>query len=121
MGLFSRKDWNVIVIIYERKDCYRVNGNRGRGGEAVKIRDGAKKHSRTLYWAVFDQKRAFLEGGPGPGKENIPADILQRLQRELPTNGTIQQILALLEGGKNDKAAKPLVWGGYPKEEAPAM
>ena len=72
MGLFSRKDWNVIAIIFERKDCYRVNGNRGKGGDAVKIRDGAKKHTRTIYWAVFDQNRSFLQGEPGPAVSTSP-------------------------------------------------
>ena len=32
---------------------------------AKAVRDGAKKHERTIFWAVFDQKRAFLEGEPG--------------------------------------------------------
>ena len=34
MGWFGSKDWNVVAIIFERPDLYRVNGNRGRGGDA---------------------------------------------------------------------------------------
>ena len=65
MGLFGKKkDWNVIAVLFETKAIYRVNGNRGKGSEAVSIRDGAAKHKRTLFWAVFDQKGAFIEGEP---------------------------------------------------------
>ena len=119
MGLFSTRDWNVIAIIFERKDLYRVNGNRSKGGAAIKTRDGAKSHARTIYWAVFDQKRAFLEGDTGPGANMIPPDVVQRLKRELPTNITVQNILKLLESGEVPMAAKPLGWTGYPKVEAP--
>src|SRR4029078_3010118 len=62
MGFFSTKDWNVIAIIFEKHDLFRVNGNRGKGKDADAIRDGAKKHPRTMYWVVFDQKGGFLEG-----------------------------------------------------------
>ena len=56
MGLFSRKDWNVIAVIFERADLFTVSGQRVKGGSADKARDGAKAHPRTIYWAVFDQK-----------------------------------------------------------------
>ncbi len=118
MGLFSRKDWNVIAIMFETKDKYRVNGNRGKGSAAVAIRDGAKKHSRTIFWAVFDQNRAFLEGEPGPGEHLIPHEILQRLTRELPTLATVREILSRLESGEIDKGAKSLEWTGYPAPQA---
>jgi hypothetical protein len=117
MSWFGGKDWNVIAIIFERREMYRVNGNRSKGGEAVKARDGAKKHPRTIFWAVFDQKRAFLEGEPGPGQTLVPPDVIARLKRELPTNSTIIQILGILEKGELAMAAKPLVWSGYPKPE----
>jgi len=121
MGLFGGgKDWNVIAIIFERKDLYRVNGNRGKGGDAVKSRDGAKGHSRTIFWAVFDQKRGFLEGEAGRGQEMIPDQVLQRLKKELPTNSTVNQVLAILEKGGTPMATKPLAWLGYPKEEVAA-
>ncbi len=122
MGLFdafSSKDWNVIAVIFERKDSYRVNGNRAKGSEAVKARDGAKTHPRTIFYAVFDQKRAFVEGDFGKGYNNIPNDVADRLKRELPKNETVQGILRILEGGSLDKAAKPLVWTGYPPPDKP--
>lgn len=117
MGLFGGKDWNVIAVIFERKDLFRVNGNRSKGSAATKARDGAKVHARTIYWAVFDQKRAFVEGAEGPGASLIPTEIVSRLKRELPTNLTVQGILKILESGELDKAAKPLAWTGYPKAE----
>ena len=116
---FSSKDWNIIAVIFERKDMYRINGNRAKGGEAVKARDGAKTHPRTIFYAVFDQKRAFLEGDFGKGLDTIPRETAERLKRELPKNEVVQNILRILEGGGLDKAAKPLVWGGYPKPDAP--
>lgn len=117
MGLFGSKDWNVIAVIFERRDLYRVNGNRSKGGDAVKARDGAKGHPRTIFWAVFDQKRAFLEGDVGKGETLVPPQVVQRLKRELPTNGTVQQVLKILESAELNMAAKPLAWTGYPKPE----
>lgn len=118
MGLFGRKkDWNVIAIIFEKKDLYRVNGNRGKGAEAERIRDGAKGHARTIFWAVFDQKGAFLEGDPGPGSNFVPQETLTRLTRELPRIKTVRQILDMLESGRLDKAARQLEWDGYPKTD----
>ena len=38
-GLFGGKNWNVVGIIFERPDLYRVNGNRGKGGSAKTMRD----------------------------------------------------------------------------------
>ncbi len=117
MGLFGSKDWNVIAVIFERRDLYRVNGNRSKGGAATKTRDGAKTHTRTIYWAVFDQKRAFVEGDTGPGAGMIPQETVNRLKRELPTNMTVQNVLKILESGELQMAAKPLAWTGYPKSE----
>lgn len=119
MSWFGSKDWNVIAVIFETKDLYRVNGNRGKGGDAVKARDGAKQHARTLYWAVFDQKRGFLEGDFGPGQSLVPPATVQRLKREFVSNPTVQQILGILEKGDMPAAAKPLNWTGYPKAEEP--
>jgi hypothetical protein len=119
MGLFSSKDWNVIAVIFERRDLYRVNGNRSKGSEAVKARDGAKNHPRTIFWAVFDQKRAFLEGEPGKGQTMIDHQAVQKLKRELPSNPTVTHILGILERGELPMAAKPLLWTGYPKAEEP--
>lgn len=115
MGWFGGgKDWNIIGIIFEKPDLYRVNGNRGKGGDATSIRDNVKKHPRTLYWAVFDQKGSLLESGEGAGVTAVPAVLVQKLGREIHTNGTVRQVLAVLEQGKTDKAAKALEWGGYP-------
>ena len=112
MGLFGGggKDWNIIAILYEKKGHYQVNGNRGKGQDAEKIRDAAKKHPRTIFWAVFDQKRAFLESGHGKAKENVSPESLDRMERSLATSKTVQTILALLESGKTEKAAKELEW-----------
>jgi hypothetical protein len=117
MGLFSTKDWNVVAIIFERREMYRVNGQRCKGGEATKVRDNVKSFERTIFWAVFDQKRAFLEGESGKGGRMVSNEIVQRLKKELPTNPTVQQVLGILERGDLDKAAKPLMWNGYPKSE----
>ncbi len=121
MGLFgSSKDWNVIAVIYERDQLYRINGNRSKGKMAAKTRDGAKNHGRTIYWAVFDQKGAFLEGDFGPGINYITSSGVSpdRLKKEIPTNKSVLDILRMLEKGEKEKAAKPLVWGGYPEAES---
>ena len=48
MGLFSgTKDWNVVAILYEKKGHLQVNGNRAKGGDAEKVRDVVKRHSRA--------------------------------------------------------------------------
>jgi len=114
MAWFGGKDWNIIAVIFERSDLYRVNGNRGRGGDATTIRDAVKKHPRTIFWGVFDQKGAYLEGGPAAGANSIAATRLQQLVREVAANPSVREILKTLEGGKEDKVSKPLVWNGYP-------
>jgi hypothetical protein len=116
MGLFSRKDWNVIAVIFERSDMYTVAGQRAKGGDADKARDGAKLHKRAVFWAVFDQKRAFVEGGPGQGSINVPGDVVKKLERELPMNRTVQEVLKALESAAESKCAKSLQWNGYPKK-----
>lgn len=106
MGLFGGgKDWNIIAVMYEKKGLLKVNGNRAKGSDAEKFRDGAKRHKLTVFYAVFDQKRAFLEGGPGPGREYVAPEALEQIERKLATTKPVQQVLALLEGGKTDKAA----------------
>lgn len=111
--LFSSKDWNVVAVIFERRDLFRINGNRGQGKDAEAMKAGAQKHSRTLYWAVFNQKGTFLEGGPGPASEQIPATVLAKLVKELPMTKTVQQVLAGLEKGEQTKLSKALEWNGY--------
>ncbi len=116
-GLFGGKDWNVIAIIFERRDLYQVSGQRAKGSAADKARDGAKGHARTVYWAVFNQKGSFQSGGTGNGAINVPPDVIKRLERELQTNRTVQEVLKALETKQTDKLAKPLVWGGYPPRQ----
>ncbi|MEX0717872.1 MAG: hypothetical protein WD066_14860 [Planctomycetaceae bacterium] len=110
MGLFGRKDWNVIAVIFERKDVFRVNGNRARGSRAAKVRDGAKGHERTIFWAVFDQKRAFLEGDAGRGGAHVSPEVIDRIRRELPLLADVREVLTLLESGRQEKAARQLRW-----------
>ena len=111
MGLFGKKkDWNIIAVLFESKGKYTDNGNRGKGSAATTVRDGAKRHSRTIFWAVFDQKRAFVEGQPGPAANDVPNEVLTKLTRELPMIETVREILETLEEGKIDKVAKTLHW-----------
>ena len=117
MGLFNRKDWNVIAIIFERADRYQVSGQRAKGGAAADARDGAKGHPRTIYWGVYDQKGTLLENGPGKGAISVPAETVKRFERELRANRTILDVLKSLEKKESDKLAKPLVWDGYPSSE----
>ena len=119
MGLFGfgSKDWNIVAVLFERADIYRVNANRSKGKAATKSRDGAKGHDRTIFWAVFDQDRKFLEGGPGPGAKLVPPEVVKRIERELPGIGTVSGILQSLETGEREKAAKKLEWRGYPAAE----
>lgn len=119
MGLFNRKDWNLIAIMFERQDRYQISGQRVKGGAADKARDGAKAHSRTIYWAAFDQKGSLVEGGPGKGANNVPVEVIKAFDREVRTNRSILDVLKALETKTADKLAKPLVWAGYPKKARP--
>ena len=116
-GLFGGKDWNVLAVIFERRDLYTVSGQRVKGSAAEKARDGAKRHSRTVYWAVFDQKGSLLEGGMGAGGDNVPMDVIKKLQTQLAKTRTVMEILKTLETKKADKLAKPLEWNGYPPRQ----
>jgi hypothetical protein len=119
MGLFSRKDWNLVAVIFQRTDLFTVSGQRVKGGDAPKARDTAKIHSRTIYWAVFDQNGSFLEGGAGPaGQREVAPDVVKKLEREFPTNRTVQEVLKALETGESTRLGKPLAWTGYPKKSA---
>jgi hypothetical protein len=106
MGLFSgTKDWNVVAVLYEKKGHLQVNGNRAKGGDAEKVRDVVKRHSRAVFWAVFNQKRSFIEGGPGAGREFISLETLQYIEKQIAKAKPVSQVLTLLETGKTDKAA----------------
>ncbi len=111
---FGGKDWNVIAVMYERADIYRVNGNRAKGKAATSTLSGAKKHNRTIFYAVFDQNRSLVESGPGGGAKLVPDDVLKRLERELLGIGAVSSILDSLETGEHEKAAKKMDWRGYP-------
>lgn len=116
-GLFGGgKDWNILAVIFERPDLYTVSGQRVKGGAAEKARDGAQIHPRTILWAVFDQKGKKLEGGPGSGANNVPNETVAKLEKDLPTNQTVQEILKMLQKAEADKLAKPLRWMWYPKK-----
>lgn len=108
MAFLLGKDWNVLTITFERADLFRINGNRTKGRDAAKIRDNAKRHARTIYWAVFNQKGKLLESGPGAYSSNIPAASLERISRELLTNESVKNVLEQLQKGESDKAAKIL-------------
>jgi hypothetical protein len=106
MGLFSSgKDWNVVAILYEKKGTLQINGNRVKGANAEKVRDAAKRHPRAVFWAVFDQKRSFIEGGEGAGREVVSLEVYQYIERNLARAKGVLQVLGLLEKGQTDKAA----------------
>jgi hypothetical protein len=104
------KDWNVIAVTFERADLYRVNGNRTKGQDANKIRENVKRHARTIFWAVYDQKGKMLDSSPGPYAALLPATTMEKLVKDLPTNETLLHVLELLAKGGNEKAAKVLEW-----------
>jgi len=108
MAFLLGKDWNVLTITFERADLFRINGNRTKGRDATKIRDNAKRHARTIYWAVFNQKGKLIESGPGAYSSNIPAAALERISREVLTNESVKGVLDQLQKGESDKAAKIL-------------
>lgn len=115
---FLGKDWNVIAVTFERADLFRVNGNRGKGSDAVKMRDNARRHARSLYWAVFDQRGRFLEGDTGPGRTLVPAAKLESLVQIVRTNESVLSVLATLQSGESQKAAKMLAWPDEAQEPA---
>jgi len=109
MAFLLGKDWNVVTITFERADLFRINGNRTKGRDANKIRDNAKRHARTIYWAVFNQKGKVIESGPGVYGANIPAATLELVTREvLGANESVLGVLEQLQKGESDKAAKIL-------------
>jgi hypothetical protein len=120
MSFLLGKDWNVLTITFERADLYRINGNRTKGRDANKIRDNAKRHARTIFWGVFNQKGKLLDGGPGAYGTMIPAAALERLGREWTTNAAIVEVLEQLQRGESDKAAKIFSWGDKAETPPPA-
>lgn len=104
MALFG-KDWNVLTLTFERADLLRVNGNRTKGLDANKIRDNARRHARTVYWAVFNQKGNVIEAEAGPGIERIPKPAAERLEKEWLKHECVKAVLELLQKGEQ-KAAR---------------
>jgi hypothetical protein len=104
MALFGR-DWNVLTLTFERADLLRVNGNRTKGLDANKIRDNAKRHARTVYWAVFNQKGTVQDAEAGPGVELIPKSAVEKLHKEWLKHPTVLEVLDLLAKGEM-KAAR---------------
>lgn len=104
MALFG-KDWNVLTLTFERADLLRVNGNRTKGLDTNKIRDNAKRHARTVYWAVFSQGGKVLDSAEGPGIELVAKASAERLQKEWTTHEATKSVLENLQGGEM-KAAR---------------
>ncbi len=116
-GIFGGKDWNVVAVIFERRDLYQVSGQRAKGGAAEKTRNGARAHPRCIYWAVFNQKGAFLSGGPGAGSLQVPGDVIKKLEKDIANNRSVREVLKGLETKQADRIGKALVWTGYPPRE----
>jgi hypothetical protein len=104
MALFG-KDWNVLTLTFERADLLRVNGNRTKGLDANKIRENAKRHARTVYWAVFNQSGKLLESAAGPGVELVPKPSAERLEKEWTKHESVKAVLELMQKGEM-KAAR---------------
>ena len=113
------KDWNIVGIMFERPDSYSINGNRAKGKSAETVKTKVKVHDRTILWVVYDQKGGIVETGPGRGSHHIPPDKVKELEKVLHTNHSIREVLRILESGQSNKAAKKLIWGGYPKKSVP--
>lgn len=104
MAIFG-KDWNVVTLTYERADLLRINGNRTKGLDANKIRDNAKRHARTVYWALFDQKGKVLDTAAGPGVDLVAKASVERLEKAWTSHATVKEVVDLLRGGEM-KAAR---------------
>jgi len=115
--LLGFRDWSVVAITFERENSYRINGNRGKGASAKKIRDNVSKHGRTIYWIIFDQKGNVVDKGAGPGRATIPNSVFEKLVPDVPRNESVKAVLAALREGKSDKAARSLEWTGYPVKQ----
>lgn len=116
MGLFGRRDWNLVVVTAEGPERMRLNANRQKGKQAVTAKKGAREHARTLCWVVFDQEGRKLDEGLGPASARLPADQAQRMLTSLPTNRTVLEILRELEQGR-DKTAREFVWQDRGQEQ----
>jgi hypothetical protein len=115
VGLFSRRDWNIVALTYETADRLRLNGNRKQGKKALAAMKGASIHSGTVCWMVFDQTGKSMEQGLGPAAGRIPKQHAERLLASFPRNPGVLEILRKLEEGR-ETAAKIFDW--QPPESA---
>lgn len=118
MALFG-KDWNVVTLTFERADLLRINGNRTKGLDANKIRDNAKRHARTVFWAVFDQKGKVIESAAGPSIERLVKPSVERLEKAWTNHATVKEVVDLLRGGEM-KAARVYPPADFVAQEAAA-
>jgi len=109
------KDWNIVGIMFEKSDTYSINANRAKGRMAESVRNRVRLHDRTILWVVYDQKGSILDSGTGNGHHHVSPEIVKKLQQVLHTNMSIREILKMLEAGQTNKAARKLIWGGYPQ------
>ncbi|OYV81246.1 MAG: hypothetical protein B7Z73_18300 [Planctomycetia bacterium 21-64-5] len=119
MALFG-KDWNVLTLTFERADLLRVNGNRTKGLDANKIRDNARRHARTVYWAVFNQKGNVVQAEAGPGIELVPKPAAERLEKEWLKHECVKAVLELLKKGEA-KAARVYPPGDFAPPAPPPI
>ena len=109
MGLFGRRDWNIVVITSEGPERMRLNANRQKGKQAAAAKKGAASHNGTLCWIIFDQNGRRLDDGLGPASTRLDPDQAQRLLTSLPTNRTVLEVLRELEQGR-EKTAREFTW-----------
>jgi len=115
----SAKDWNIVGIMFEKPTAYSINANRAKGKLAESVSKRVKIHDRTILWVIYDQNGAIIDSGPGNGVHHVPGDVTKELKKVLHTNVSIREILKMLESGQTSKAAKKLIWSGYPKTRSP--
>jgi hypothetical protein len=109
MALFSRRDWNIVVITSEGPERMRLNANRQKGRQAAAAKKGAASHGGTLCWVVFDQEGRKLDEGLGPASARLDPEQAKRMLTSLPTNRTVLEVLRELERGR-DRMAKEFTW-----------
>ena len=114
MGLFGGKVWNIIAVIFERRDLYTINGSRAKGKEADKTLEGVKRHDRVIHYLVLDKKGKVIEDGSGRNKLALTPKAYDQLKADLLRNHTVREVLGILDAGETNKVAKQLIWSGYP-------
>ncbi len=117
MWPFGSKDWNIVGIMFEKPDSYSINANRAKGKQAESVKTRVRIHDRTILWVIYNQKGSIIESGQGNGVHHVPQDNVKQLEKILHTNVSIREILKMLESGQTPKAAKKLIWSGYPKKK----